>query len=740
MSNDDSKELSKVVSKALCIDGMNGISEKLTRLSKSSTQVIEFINKHKIDTIYGGSQAEGTETKESDFDQMTVVPDITVCMSKENAALVHGHVFELNANVSQPGYCRLKVNHLGNEECDFLQACQGSIQNLLEEQNDGIFLSSDKFVKFFVNLPKRLGFCVPPNVRHGPCTMCEVHSSLGRYIGKLKEEKDHAYSLQCEEWPHEAKEWFRRKRLHDWPKTEIIDTIKMQSCHAVPVGDRISSNFSREWRISFLLQERELVWSFNDTQLHCYILMKKILKKYIEPTISDELSSYQLKTNLFWLLEEQGTSIWQQENLLQCMTICFERLLGCIENEALEHYFHRKRNLFANKLKNEKDKIFALDKIREIMNNIETSVLECLHDIKDLAETWETSGKDTTVFLQQCKLLPRLNELYFAVEEMYQDIHSHVFEFNICLSSFQYDEKEIAGLIVKDFFTLDDKLSFQGITSEEKMFIPAWYFYSIRVGMLYYRYVKSPINYDRYRECIDDSFFTVEAAIHSIGRGCPIDHMSGMLYIASVHLNEGRVAIANKMVLEILKVDNVLMYVGRCSEKRCIQLTIEGIPEQRQNLKKHMKKEMPHTFDVVFSPNDIHCVPTPVGYECYVTQLNRDKKYKDSILFHPCVYAQFLLCFGYYKIGKRKELENALDQLHSTIESIKGGYQRYRALNLLGNCYYLNGKYQQAFSCFQESISLADNRVQNAATYHICIMLMHILDIFEQISREIKLY
>ncbi|XP_071169655.1 uncharacterized protein [Mytilus edulis] len=739
MSNDDSKEISKLVSKALRINGINGISEKLTRLSKSSTQVIEFIHKHRIDTIYAGSQAEGTETKESDFDQMTVVHDITVCMSKEKAALVHGHVFELNANVSQPGYCRLQVNHLGDEECVFLQACQGSIKNLLEEQNDGIFLSSDKFVNFFVNLPKRLGFCVPPQERHGPCAMSEINSSLGRHIGKVKGEKDHAYGLECEEWPYEANEWFRRKRLHDWPKTETIDTIKKQSCHAVPVGDRISSNFSREWRISFLLQERELVWNFNDTQLHCYVLMKKLLKKYVEPTISDELSSYHLKTNMFWLSEERGISMWKHDNLLPCMINCFGRLLVCIENEALEHYFHRSRNLFANKLKNETYKIFALTKIGEIMNNIETSVLECLNDIKELADIWETSEKNKTVFLQRSKLLPHLNELYSATEETYRDIHSHVFEFKICLSSFKYDEKEIAGLIVKDFFTLDDKLSFQGIKSEEKMFISAWYFYSIRVGMLYYRYVKSPINYDRYRECIDESFFTVEAAIDSIGRGSPIDHMSGMLYIASVLLNEGQVAIANKMVLEILKVDNVLVYAGRCSEKRCIQLTIEGIPEQQQNIR-NKGKEMPHAFDVVFSPNDIHCVPIPVGYECCVTQLNQENKYNDSILFHPCVYAQFLLCFGYFKIGKRKELENTLEQLQSTIESIKGGYQRYRALNLLGNCYYLNGKYQQALSCFQESISLADNRVQNAATYHICIMLMHILAVFEQISRELKIY
>lgn len=88
---------------------------------------------------------------------------------------------------------------------------------------------------------------------------------------------------------------------------------------------------------------------FYDTQLQCYLLMKKMMKKYIELAVSDELSSYHLKTIVFWQPEEGGMFIWKSENLLQCIIDCFQRVLDCIENEALQHYFHRQRNLLANK-------------------------------------------------------------------------------------------------------------------------------------------------------------------------------------------------------------------------------------------------------------------------------------------------------------------------------------------------------------------------------------------------------
>lgn len=180
MSNNDSKEISKIASKVLSLSGISGV---ITRLSKCKTEVIEVIHKHRVETIYAGSLAEGTDTKESDFDQMSVIPGITVCISNEKAKPLGGHVFELNAIGSQPGYCRLQLHHLADEECLYFKACQSSIKDLIEEQNDGNFLSSDKFVNVFVNLGKRLGFCVPSHVRHGPCAMSEVNCTLKRYRG-----------------------------------------------------------------------------------------------------------------------------------------------------------------------------------------------------------------------------------------------------------------------------------------------------------------------------------------------------------------------------------------------------------------------------------------------------------------------------------------------------------------------------------------------------------------------------
>lgn len=264
-----------------------------------------------------------------------------------------------------------------------------------------------------------------------------------------------------------------------------------------------------------------------------------------------------------------------------------------------------------------------------------------------------------------------------------------------------------------------------------RLYVAAWSFYNIRVGMIKYRYMKAPRNRDIYQEYIVDHPVTIDEAFK---RGRFIDQMSGKLYRASINITEGNFDTANQIVLSVLKADNILVYPGLCSLHTHIQLTMQGIPKQGPNIRNNKVGQMPHAFDVVFSPNDTYCVPIPVGYECSVTQLNQEQKYNDSILFHPCVYAQFLLCFGYHKTGKQEEFQNVLEQLQSTVEDILNGYQSYRAINLLGYCYYVNGNYQQAFLCFRESITITNSRMQNAALYHLCILLMCILTEKKELS------
>lgn len=119
--------------------------------------------------------------------------------------------------------------------------------------------------------------------------------------------------------------------------------------------------------------------------------------------------------------------------------------------------------------------------------------------------------------MQQCKSLPALNELYLATEKAHNTINMHRFVFDICLSSFKYDEKEIAGLIGYDLKTLDDKIKLKDTSVMGRLYVAAWSFYNIRVGMIKYRYMKAPRNRDIYQEYIVDHPVTIDEALNVEG-------------------------------------------------------------------------------------------------------------------------------------------------------------------------------------------------------------------------------
>lgn len=141
---------------------------------------------------------------------------------------------------------------------------------------------------------------------------------------------------------------------------------------------------------------------------------------------------------------------------------------------------------------------------------------------------------------------PALNELYSATEET----HNTRLVFDICLSSFKYDEKEIAGTISTDLETLDDKIKLKDTSVMGMLYVAAWSFYSMRVGMIKYRYMKDPTNPDINQEYIVNHPVTIDVAFK---RGMLIDQMSGKLYLASINITEGNVATFNQIVLSVLK-------------------------------------------------------------------------------------------------------------------------------------------------------------------------------------------
>ena len=134
---------------------------------------------------------------------------------------------------------------------------------------------------------------------------------------------DNVPSIICQFWPKTAAEWKDRPRHYGWPPQRVKEYVEQFGCHLVPVGHPLSSRKLLEWRLSFSIGERTLVWSFNHTQLQCYAVMKLILKEYVKTKCAEKhksvLCSYFIKTFLFWQFEKTDLSFWQKTNLSGCI-------------------------------------------------------------------------------------------------------------------------------------------------------------------------------------------------------------------------------------------------------------------------------------------------------------------------------------------------------------------------------------------------------------------------------------
>ena len=108
-----------------------------------------------------------------------------------------------------------------------------------------------------------------------------------------------------------------------------------------------------EWRLSFSIAERTLVWSFNHIQMQCYAVMKIILKEYIKKHCSDEnqiLCSYFIKTFLFWKFETTELNFWRKENFIECFSYLLFEFYQCLLEGNIRHYFIPEFNLLSVKL------------------------------------------------------------------------------------------------------------------------------------------------------------------------------------------------------------------------------------------------------------------------------------------------------------------------------------------------------------------------------------------------------
>ena len=244
---------------------------------------------------------------------------------------------------------------------------------------------------------------------------------------------DYVPSIHCKFWPNIASEWVKRKRQYGWPTTNDITSIVDFGCHLVAIGHPNSEMKLMEWRLSFSIAERTLVWSFNHVQMQCYAVMKIILKEYIKKQCSEKnyiLCSYFIKTFLFWKFETIELNFWRKENFIECLKYLLFWLYQCLLDWNIRHYFIPEFNLLSVKLTPR-----AQFELLKVYGNILQRGVSIMGECKSLKRVWSEfmqSDENQMRFLNKARRTDLLKTDILLIHDLR---HLYHFTFAECFDS-----------------------------------------------------------------------------------------------------------------------------------------------------------------------------------------------------------------------------------------------------------------------------------------------------------------
>ncbi|KAH3852287.1 hypothetical protein DPMN_094790 [Dreissena polymorpha] len=158
----------------------------------------------------------------------------------------------------------------------------------------------------------------------------------------FESQRDNVIAIYCSSMPDECKVLFNKINQADhWLKPET--RIKASTCGVYLVAPgNLSHTFAydpvrstvvmhvhyardyshSQWRMSTNLIERLLMFDLNIAQMKTFILTKMIRKELLKPIVGDRLSTFYMKTALFFTVETFPKDIWTNDNLVHCVLYC----------------------------------------------------------------------------------------------------------------------------------------------------------------------------------------------------------------------------------------------------------------------------------------------------------------------------------------------------------------------------------------------------------------------------------
>ncbi|XP_063406723.1 uncharacterized protein LOC134690662 [Mytilus trossulus] len=374
--------------------------------------------------ISSGSLAEGLSLPGSDIDVMYV--DNNVNVTRIERIIKHPvkrTEFVMETDTDHPGFTRLrlvaeaKMEHFVRNKC-------------IVNTQAGPYLSTTNCVNGMKQIQQQIFSA------HGPC-LSNANLSM-----------DIALCLRSKYLPYHAMPWILRYR-RQWPPNVTIDRIINNGCLLVPIGPRTMPNCDLLWRISFSVAEKQLVHSFNFSQLLCYGLLKLTLQRIVNTNddVKDLLCSYFLKTALFWVSEEVDIDTFQLPKLFICFSLCLNKLILWVNNCYCPNYFIPEQNMFLGKIDihNNNSLLSVLNSIKYsgingLMQNLFHSYncnISCYPSYSEHSEQSEILldflfYRTTTIFMNPgIELMSKYHKVLSFIESL-QNSETTLFNIDVC--------------------------------------------------------------------------------------------------------------------------------------------------------------------------------------------------------------------------------------------------------------------------------------------------------------------
>ena len=509
--------------------------------------------------------------------------------------------------------------------------------------NGRLFISSSQFVDAWAH-----------SIGGNVVTVGPSNSRVLDIVGST----DNVVAFQCHCWPSIANEWIHRNRNYSWPSPSFLSLIKSNGCHFVPIGEQNSIYRDLEWRVSFVVSECVLVRSFNHVQLKIYGLLKRLkttlLQTYKHPVTCENLiTSYHMKTVMFWVIENTPTMMWIDTNIIKCVKICLGYLKHFLQSNYLPNYFIPKANLFYKHTGNVQSKT-------NVIMQLDTYDPVLLINTSPVLQSLSTENMITKLILIStstlCSFLPPI----YLLQSMISNCH-----------------------IYSDFeFTLVSKMLVDSMYGHASL-------------------NDTQVNPNKH------SYSNSRILRHISLMTTHFDAAAGWLHLSAYYYMIGQYnRAAQQCTHAIQSISSTVIYAGSISQRETLYMYVHMLEAANLELQTVLK----HTTASLVHINKRGVYPSELNIEVRNIEL-------PFMVIPPLPYANFILflCANHLYDGQTmleslNHLESLVHHKHYGVHSTKPS--TYIIFNMIGICYELFGDKQRAAQYYKKTLNMKDSNNQ----------------------------